>query len=208
MRPDHRKEELFNAVTHGAGAVAAAAATAVLVVLAVRQGDAWQILGVAVFCATLILLYLASTLYHAAREPRLRARLQALDHSAIYLLIAGTYTPFMVGALRGPWGWSILAVIWTLALAGVAFKLRFAGRFRLASTLMYLGMGWLVLVAAVPLTRALDTSTLIWLAAGGLLYTAGTPFYQAQRLRYSHAVWHLFVLGGSICHTVAVALHI
>ncbi|CAN5658857.1 hemolysin III family protein [soil metagenome] len=208
MTNDERTEEIFNAVTHGAGAVAAAAATAVLVTLAASRGDAWQIVGVSVFCATLILLYLASALYHAARDPVLRARLQALDHSAIYLLIAGTYTPFMIGALRGPWGWSMLGVVWTLALTGVLFKLRFAGRFRLASTLMYLGMGWLSLVAIVPMVRALGTPTLLWLAAGGLLYTAGTPFYQLRRIPHSHAVWHLFVLGGSVCHTIAVAIHL
>lgn len=208
MTNGERNEEIFNAVTHGAGAVAAAVATAVLVALAVSRGDAWQIVGVSVFCATLMLLYLASALYHAARDPLLRTRLQALDHSAIYLLIAGTYTPFMIGALRGPWGWSMLGVIWTLALAGILFKIRFAGQFRLASTLMYLGMGWLSLVAVVPMVRALGTPTLIWLAVGGLLYTVGTPFYQLQRMRYSHAVWHLFVLGGSVCHTIAVAIHL
>jgi hemolysin III len=177
----------------------------VLVVLAARGGDVWEIVSVAVFGATLSLLYLASTLYHAARNPRSKARLKVFDHSAIYLLIAGTYTPFTLGVLRGAWGWSLFGVIWGLAVVGITFKLFFTGRFRLASTLIYVGMGWLGLIAAGPLIRNLNPVTLIWLVAGGLAYTAGTPFYQAGRFRYAHAVWHAFVLAGSACHVVAVA---
>jgi len=203
-----RREELVNAVTHGAGVAASAAALAVLVVMAARGGDPWEIVGAAIFGTTLILLYLASTLYHAASEPRLKARLKVLDHSCIYLLIAGTYTPFTIGALRGGWGWSLFGVIWGLAVLGVVFKLFFTGRFRLLSTLVYLGMGWLVLVAAVPLFRALSPAALAWLVAGGVAYTAGTPFYQKNRFRYSHAVWHGFVLTGSICHAIAVGIQI
>ena len=200
----HRREEFANALTHGAGSLASAAALSVLVVLAARGGDVWQIVGVAVFGATLVLLYLASTLYHAAREPRIRHRLKVLDHSAIFLLIAGTYTPFAVGVLRGAWGWSLFGVVWGLALLGITFKLFFTGRFRLASTLVYLGMGWIVLIAAGPLLLHLQPETLGWLLAGGVAYTAGTPFYQAGRFRYSHAVWHAFVLAGSACHVIAV----
>jgi hemolysin III len=203
-----RTEEAVNAVTHGIGAVAGAIALAALVVLASRAGDVRDIVSVSIFGATLVLLYLASTLYHAARDPRTRARLKVLDHAAIYLLIAGTYTPFALGALRGGWGWSLFGITWGLAVAGVLFKLYFTGRFRLASTLIYIGMGWLGLVAAVPLVASLSAMTLFWLVAGGIAYTAGTPFYQAGRFRYAHTVWHGFVLAGSACHVVAVALQL
>lgn len=203
--PDPR-EELASALTHGAGALAGVAALSVLVVLAARAGDPTLVVGAAVFGTTLLLLYLASTLYHSARAPRVRARLKVLDHCAIFLLIAGTYTPFSIGVLRGGWGWSLFGVVWGLAVVGVVFKLFFTGRFRLVSTLAYLAMGWMVLLAAGPLVRALDPPALAWLVAGGVAYTAGTPFYQAARFRYAHAVWHLFVLAGSGCHTVALAL--
>lgn len=204
-RPDDRAEELANVVTHGIGALASIAAAAVLIVLASLNGDVWAVVSVSVFATTLIALYTASTLYHAARDPVLKARLKLLDHAAIYLLIAGTYTPFMIGELRGGWGWSLFGVIWGLAVAGIALKVLFIGRFRLLSTLVYVAMGWLVLVAAVPVIRALDPVTLAWLLAGGLAYTAGTPFYHNSRVRFAHAVWHVFVLAGSICHGIAVA---
>jgi hemolysin III len=199
-----RREELANAVTHGLGTVASVVGAAVLIVLAALSGDAWLIVGVSVFATSLIALYTASTLYHAARSPTLKARLKVLDHAAIYLLIAGTYTPFMLGALRGGWGWSMLGIVWGLAVAGIALKLVFTGRFKLLSTSAYVAMGWLVLVAIVPLARALDTATLVWLVAGGVAYTAGTPFYHSRRIPYAHSVWHLFVMAGSVCHAVAV----
>lgn len=198
-------EEVANAVTHGIGLIASVAAAALLIVLASLRGDAWVIVSVSVFATTLIALYTASTLYHAARTPVWKARLKLLDHAAIYLLIAGTYTPFMIGELRGGWGWSLFGVIWGLAVLGIALKLVFIGRFRILSTLVYVGMGWLILVAAVPVARALEPTTLGWLAAGGLAYTGGTVFYLNRRLRYAHAVWHGFVLAGSVCHGVAVA---
>ena len=201
-----RSEELANTLTHGVGAAASALALAVLVVLAAADGDAWEIVSVSIFGATLLVLYLASTLYHAARSPRTRKRLKIFDHCAIYLLIAGTYTPFVLGVLRGPWGWSLFGVIWGLAAAGVTFKLFFIGRFKLASTLIYIGMGWLVLVAASPLIRGLSPATLGWLVAGGIAYTMGTPIYQVGRFRYAHALWHGFVLVGSTCHFVAVVV--
>lgn len=199
------KEELANVVTHGVGMMAALAAAAALVVYASIRGDVWEIVGVSVFATTLVALYTASTLYHAARSPQVKARLKVLDHSAIYLLIAGTYTPFMIDELRGGWGWSLFGVIWGLAIAGVGLKLVFIGRFRILSTVVYVAMGWLVLVAGVPLVRALDPATLAWLLAGGLAYTAGTAFYHSRRIRYGHAIWHLFVIAGSACHAVAVA---
>ena len=176
-----------------------------LIILASVRGDVWRIVGAAVFVATLVTLYAASTAYHAARSERIKRRLKVLDHCAIYLLIAGSYTPFLLNDLRGPWGWSLFGVIWGLAVAGIAFKFFFTGRFRLVSTLLYLLMGWLVLIAAVPMLRNMQVTTLAWLAAGGLAYTAGTPFYHAVRMCYAHAVWHLFVLAGSACHAIAVA---
>jgi len=203
-----RGEELANMLTHGVGALASAIAVPLLVVIAVYDGNAWDIFSVSLFGATLLLLYLASTLYHGARNPKVKARLKVFDHCAIYLLIAGTYTPFALGVLRGAWGWSLFGVIWGFAVAGVTFKLFFAGRFRLASTLVYIGMGWLVLVAAGPLIRSASPIALVWLTAGGIAYTAGTPFYQLGRFRFAHAVWHGFVLAGSACHVVAVAVQL
>jgi hemolysin III len=198
-------EELANTVTHGVGILGALAAGATLVTLSAVHGTVWHIVGASVFSAALLLLYGASTAYHAAREPRWKTRLRVLDHAAIYVLIAGTYTPFTLAAMRGGWGWSLFGVIWALAVVGVGFKLFTAGRFRRVSTLIYVAMGWLVLIAAGPLIRALTSPTLAWLVAGGVAYTAGTAFYHTRRIRFGHAVWHGFVLLGSVCHTVAVA---
>lgn len=171
-------------------------------------GDAWQLTSAIVFGVCLLLLYIASTLYHAARHPVVKARLKVFDHCAIYLLIAGTYTPFTLIGLRGPWGWWLFGTIWTLALAGVIFKLFFTGRFKRLSTMLYIAMGWLVLVAIKPMWGALDGWTLGWLFAGGVCYTAGTVFYHRPSLKYSHAIWHMFVLAGSLCHYVAVMAHV
>lgn len=198
------REELANALTHGLGATAALAGGAVLITLAALYGDGWRLAGAVVFGICLLLLYLASTLYHAIQHPVAKARLKVFDHCAIYLLIAGTYTPFTLIGLRGPWGWSLFAAIWSLALAGVVFKLFYTGRFKLLSTAIYIAMGWLVIVAIKPLLGALDGWTLGWLFAGGAFYTLGTVFYHRPSLPYSHAIWHLFVLGGSVCHYVAV----
>lgn len=199
----HRRAEVANTLTHGAGLLAAIAATPFLVVRAVGRGGAGDVVGAAVFGATLILLYLASTAYHAAPAGRARAVLRRLDHAAIYLLIAGTYTPFTLGVLRGGWGWTLFGIVWAAAALGVAIKV-FAGvRRPLLSTGLYLVMGWLVLVAVGPLVRALPPEGLAWLVAGGVTYSAGVPFYLARRRPYAHAVWHLFVLAGSACHVVA-----
>lgn len=198
------REEVASALTHGLGAVASIAGAAVLITLAAVFGDAWQVVGASVFGASLVLLYTASTLYHAVWHRTARTRLQVFDHCAIYVLIAGTYTPFTLVGLRGGWGWSLLAVVWALAAAGVVFKLFCTGRFRRLSTFIYLAMGWLVVVATGPMLRALPLSALLWLVAGGLSYTAGTFFYLSRRIPYAHAIWHLFVLGGSVCHFVAV----
>ena len=204
---DDRRWELANALTHGVGVVASLVGGAVLVAGAAAYGDTWKVASSAVFATTLVLLYTASTLYHAARSPKVRARLQVFDHCAIYLLIAGTYTPFTLLGLRGGWGWSLFGVAWGLAVAGVVFKLFFTGRFPRVSTAIYLGMGWMVVVAAAPMLEALSPTTIAWLVAGGLAYTGGTAFYHNRR-PYAHAVWHLFVLAGSVCHYVAVATHV
>jgi hemolysin III len=207
MTRPHR-EELANATTHAVGVVASIIGGAFLIVLAALRGNAWSVVGVSVFVAALVLLYLASTLYHAARSPVTKRRLKTLDHCAIHVLIAGTYTPFLIGTLRGGWGWSLFGVIWGLAIGGVVFKLFFAGRFRLLSTALYVAMGWLVLIAARPLIAAVDPAVLYWLLAGGIAYTGGTVFYHSERIPFSHAIWHIFVLGGSICHGVAVGLQL
>jgi hemolysin III len=201
-------EEIANVVTHGIGALLAVGGGAVLVTLAAIHAGAREIVSAAVFSATLVLLYVASTLYHAATDPETRARLKVLDHCAIFLLIAGTYTPFTVAAIRGGWGWSLFGVIWGMAVAGVIFKLFFTGRFRVLSTAMYIGMGWLVLVALVPLVQSLTPAGLAWLVVGGALYTLGTLFYHRESIPYAHAIWHGFVLAGSSCHFAAVAVEL
>ncbi len=198
------REELAHALTHGVGVGLSIAGLVLLVVASARFGDAWQVTSSAIFGATLVLLYTASTLYHSFRSEHLKAVLRKFDHAAIFLLIAGTYTPFVLVTLRGAWGWSLFGVIWGLAVAGVVLKFWFTGRFRVVSTLIYLGMGWLVLIALKPLVAALPRGGLAWLFAGGVCYTAGTLFYLWKRLPYHHAVWHVWVLAGSVCHWVSV----
>lgn len=201
-----QRDEIANVVTHGIGAIFSVGAGAVLIALAALHAGTREMISVAIFSASLVLLYSASTLYHAATEPRARARLKVLDHCAIFILIAGTYTPFTIAAIRGGWGWSLFGVIWGMAVIGIVFKLFFTGRFKALSTAVYIGMGWLVVVALVPLVQALSSAGLAWLVAGGLLYTAGTLFYHRESVPYSHAIWHGFVLAGSGCHFVAVAI--
>ena len=202
------REEVVNAVTHGTGAVLAMLAGTVLLIATAQRGGSTEFVSVAVFVAALVLLYTFSTLYHAARKPGRKRVFKILDHCAIFLLIAGSYTPFTLVALQGTWGWSLFAVIWSLALVGIVFKLFFTGRFKLLSTSIYVAMGWLAIVAIVPMVQALSTAILLWLLAGGLLYTAGTLFYHRHALPYAHAIWHGFVLGGSTCHFVAVSLQV
>ncbi len=200
-------DEIASAITHGLGALLSVGAGAVLITLSVLTGDPWTIVGASVFVASLVLLYTASTLYHAIPFERAKERLRRFDHCAIYGLIAGTYTPFLIGGLRGPWGWTLFTVIWGLAVAGIVFKLFFTGRFKVLSTLVYVAMGWLVVVATGPLRAELPGTTLAWLVGGGLAYTAGTLFYLSRR-PYAHAVWHLFVLAGSVCHFAAVLVEV
>lgn len=198
------REELANAVTHGLGLALSLVGLVLLVVESSLHGDVWSIASSAVFGATLMLLYTASTLYHSFRDAELKRLLRKFDHAAIFLLIAGTYTPFMLVSLRGPWGWSLLGVVWTLAVVGVAMKFWFTGRFRMLSTAIYIAMGWLVMIALRPMLLAVPTGGLWLLLAGGLCYTSGTVFYVWKNLPYHHALWHLFVLGGSICHWAAI----
>jgi hemolysin III len=196
--------ETANSITHGLGAVLSVVALVLLTVSAATHGGARQVAGGAVFGTTLVLLYTMSTLYHALRNERAKRVFHILDHSAIYLLIAGTYTPFCLSTLGGAWGWSLFGVVWGLAVAGVAFKSVYTGRFEFLSTAVYLGMSWMVMIAVVPLWRALPRPGMAWLLAGGACYTLGVVFYRWHRLKFHHAVWHLFVLGGSLCHVVAV----
>jgi hemolysin III len=197
-------EEIANTVTHGIGLLLSIAGFVVLLVLAILRGTAWHIVACSIYGATLICLYSASTLYHAVVSPRLKRALKIFDHSAIYLFIAGTYTPFLLLNLRGPWGWSLLAVIWGLALAGILSKFWFVDHSEHLSTAVYVLMGWLVLIATKPVLAHVPSTTLLWLLAGGLFYSAGVIFYAWKRLPYSHAVWHVFVLAGSTCHYFAV----
>lgn len=199
-----RREEFVNALTHGFGLLASLGGGGVVITLAALFGDLWQLIGAIVFSTSLLLLYGASTIYHAVRDELMKARLKVLDHCAIFILIAGTYTPFTLVGLRGNWGWTLFGVVWSLAVAGVVFKLFCTGRLKILSTLMYIGMGWLALVAIQPMLRELPKVALVWLVAGGLTYTIGTIFYHNKRIPYSHAIWHLFVLGGSTCHFIAV----
>jgi hemolysin III len=196
-------EEIANSIIHGLGAVLSVAALPVLVITGVPQGAA-VVVGNVVFGASLLLLYLTSTLYHSLARNRAKRVFRILDHSAIYILIAGTYTPFLFGVLRGAWGWSLFAVVWGIAVLGVVVTSVLGVRFPRASVAVYILMGWMIVVAAKPLITHLPPAGLAWLAAGGLAYTGGTVFYGWGRLRYHHAIWHLFVLTGSICHFVAV----
>jgi hemolysin III len=200
-------EEIANSVTHGVAALASVAALPILLVVAVARGDRWQVVGGAIFGSTLVMLYLASTLYHALPHRRAKRVFRVLDHSAIYLLIAGTYTPFALGALRGPWGWSLLGAVWTLAALGIITKATLGFRFPRLSTAVYVAMGWLALIAVQPLLAHVGLAGLMWLLAGGLCYTAGVVFFAWERLRYGHMVWHLFVAAGSVCHFFAVLWH-
>ena len=201
-----RGEEIANWLTHGIGLVMSVAGLTLLIVFASLRGDAWHVVSFTVFGLSLLFLYTASTLYHTWRTERGARLLLKLDHAAIFVLIAGSYTPFLLTSLRGPWGWSLFGVIWGLCGAGAVFQLIFGDRFRTASTLAYLFLGWLIVVAIKPLIAAVPAGGLWLLLAGGLCYTVGTLFYRWHRLRYHHAYWHTFVLAGSTCHLLAVLL--
>ena len=197
-------EEIANSVSHGIGLVLALAAVPVLIVAAVRHGSALSIVGAGVYATTLVLLYSASTIYHALPQNRAKQIFRVFDHAAIFLLIAGTYTPFTLGVMRGAWGWTLLSLVWSMALLGVLLKAIGGMRFRRLSMCLYLAMGWLALIAARTIWMHVPVFGLAWILAGGLAYTAGVAFYALERLRYNHLIWHMFVLTGSICHLCAV----
>jgi len=201
-------EEMVNAMTHGVGLVLSVVGWIALVVLSGLAGDGWDLAASAVYGGSLVFLYATSTLYHSVRRPRTKHMLRVLDHIAIFLLIAGTYTPFTVVLMRDGWGWSALALVWGFALAGLLFKLFSKHRFHPAATSLYLLMGWVGVLFADPMSSALPMGALLLIAAGGLAYTGGVVFYGWHSLRYSHAIWHVFVLVGSICHYIAVAMYV
>jgi hemolysin III len=198
-------EELANSVSHGIGLVLALAAAPVLIASAVRDGATPLIVGTCVFAATLVLLYLVSTIYHALPVNRAKRVLRVIDHAAIFLLIAGSYTPFTLGVLHGAWGWTLFGLVWGVCTLGIVFKIVRGVRHPRLSLGLYLAAGWLVLVAVKPMLSLMPLTGIAWIAAGGCLYTAGVAFFVVdERVRYAHLVWHLCVMGGSACHVVAV----
>ena len=204
-RPQSHGEEIANSISHGLALVAALVGTPYLITQAERHGDTRFVVGTSVFAATMILLYLSSTLYHALPVGKAKRVFRVIEHSAIFLLIAGTYTPFTLGVLRGVWGWTLFGLVWGLAAAGVALKVFNKGAHPILSTSNYLMMGWLVVIAVDPMLARIPTAGLLWLIAGGVSYTAGVVFFALDsRLKYGHLIWHLFVMAGTACHYFAV----
>lgn len=201
-------EEIAHASTHGLGIVLSIVGLTVLVARAALYGDTIHVVAVSVFGATMVLMYTASTLYHSIPLPRAKRVLRVIDHSLIYFLIAGTYTPFTLVTLNGPWGWSLFIFTWSLALAGVGFKIFATGKFEKLSLAIYLGMGWCAIAAIKPLWHNLEAGGIALMVAGGVIYSGGVAFYAWERLRYHHAIWHLFVLGGTVLHFFAVLLYV
>jgi len=199
-----RTEETLNVATHALGLLLSILALVLLVVKAAQNGTVWHVVSFAIYGSSLVILYFSSTVFHLIQNQKLRNRLNVLDHASIFLLIAGTYTPFLLVTLRGPWGWSIFGVVWGLAIAGIVVKLFYTGRFNFLSTLLYIVMGWLIIVAIKPLMDALSTEGLLWLFAGGLFYTLGSVFFLVNKIPFNHAIFHVFVLAGSACHFIAV----
>lgn len=201
-------EEVANTLTHGFGLLLSVFGLGVLVYLASIYGDIWYIVSAVIYGLSLIALYAASTFYHGATSPELKEKLRLVDHCCIYLLIAGTYTPFTLITLRGSFGNGLFAVVWAFALVGIIIKIFLHNRIPAASVISYLVMGWIAIFAVQPLYNVLGFAPLIWIVAGGLIYTLGTIFYGLKSYKHHHAVWHLFVLGGSICHFIAIAVYI
>jgi hemolysin III len=202
------REEIANAVTHGIGVIFSIVALIMLIMQAAIHGDFWHIASFSIFGSSMIILYLCSTFVHSIQHKKTKDIFEILDHSAIYLLIAGSYTPFLLITLRGPLGWSMLGVIWGLAIIGIVLKCFYVKRFVLISTVCYILMGWLIVLAIKPLYDNLSFTGLIWLAAGGLFYTFGSIFYVWRRVPYHHAIWHVFVLAGTFCHFICVLLYV
>jgi hemolysin III len=208
MRSYSLAEEVAHAITHGVGLLLTVAGLAILVTLASLRGDAWHVVSTSIYGAMLVLLYAASTLYHATWSPRAKGLFRSLDHSAIYLLIAGTYTPFTLVNLRGGWGWALFGVVWGLAIFGVVMETVARPRVRTASVVLYLGLGWLVAIAVKPLLDSVPVGGIVLLLLGGLAYTGGVVFFGWKRLPYHHAVWHVFVMAGSAFHYFAVLFYV
>jgi hemolysin III len=202
--PHMPREEIANTISHGLALVLALVAVPVLVFSAMRAGDVRFLIGVSVFGATMILLYLASTLYHSTTHEEVKRLFRLFDHTAIFLLIAGSYTPFALGVLRGPWGWSMLTAVWTLAIVGITLKIIRRTRHSSISIVLYVLMGWLAVIATKPILELIPVPGILLILAGGLAYTGGLAFFAAQRIRYNHFIWHLFVIAGTICHYFAV----
>jgi hemolysin III len=203
-----RREELANSLIHGTGAALSIAALAMLATMAGFSGDPWRVVSFSIYGSCLLLLYLASTFYHAFRSPRLKQLFRVFDHTAIFLLIAGTYTPITLVILRGGWGWTLFGLIWGFAAAGIVLEVFFLDRIRWLTITTYVGMGWLVIIALKPLIEVMPLGALLWIGAGGVAYTTGVIFYVWKKLPFNHAIWHLFVLGGSSCHFIAFWLYI
>jgi hemolysin III len=203
-RPLHPREEIANSISHALALVLAVAALPVLILSAAKAGRPTFTFGVAVFGATIIFLYLASTLYHSLTHVRAKQFFRHVDHCAIFLLIAGSYTPFTLGVLRGPWGWTLLTIVWVLAVAGIAMKLIAGHRHWWLSMVLYLVMGWLAIVAIKPIFTLVPLPGILLILAGGIAYSGGLAFFAAHRLRYNHFIWHLFVMAGTVCHYLAV----
>lgn len=201
-------EELANVITHGLSAIAAVAGLVVLVMFAAMEGDVWRVVTFSIFGSCLVVLYAASACYHAVRPGPLKQALRVVDHAAIYLLIAGSYTPFMLVTLRGPWGWSLFGVVWGLAIIGTVYKILCLEKWPAFSVGLYVLMGWLAIIAIKPMLASLPTGGLAWLVAGGIVYTVGVIFFVWERLPYNHAIWHGFVSAGSVCHFIAVLWYV
>lgn len=201
-------EEIANSITHGLGMIFGIVSLIAMLICSEKMGSVRAEVSSAIFGSALILLYFSSTLYHAVWHLKAKQILQIVDHMMIYVLIAGTYTPFTLVALGGSWGWSLFGVVWGLALIGIVFKLFFTGRFEKLSLSIYLGMGWLAVIAIKPFLHVIPIPGLLWIVAGGLCYTFGVIFYAYDRIRYAHTVWHLFVLVGSLCHVIAILFYV
>ena len=203
-RPLHFREEVANSISHGLALILAIAGLPLLLFSAARAGSTQFTIGAAVFGASIIVLYLASTLYHSLTHERAKQFFRHVDHCAIFLLIAGSYTPFTLGVLRGPWGWTLLAIVWALAVAGISMKLIAGHRHWWLSMVLYVVMGWLAIVAVKPILTLVPLPGILLILAGGIAYSGGLIFFAAHRLRYNHFIWHLFVMAGTVCHYLAV----
>lgn len=207
-RPQTLGEEIANSITHGIGAALSLAALVILVVFAAKYGDAWRVVSFSIYGTTLFFLFMMSTLYHSFPNGKTKRFFKIMDHSSIFLLIAGTYTPITLVSLRGPWGWTLFGLIWGMALGGILAKVFFINRFKIVSLLLYVAMGWLVVIAIKPMIAMVPQGMIMWLVIGGLCYTLGIIFYAIKKVPYFHTVWHLFVLGGAICHFFGMLLHL